>query len=198
MLIISNNCISGFLQRDYFKQAYNNPFIWTTIEPNDFINLVLNFDSINFKKFELFKDKDWNFFLNIDNCFDVRFTHYKFNANTSKLTIGGPNKNDIFYNKIWEYIVEKYTSRLNRMLTVKEEPTFLWCGANDRIRHSFDVDPNKNQLNKMIANAKYKTAISFKDMPVTNANKNVQLIPQTTSFKHINIEFGKFLISHLK
>lgn len=35
------------------------------------------------------------------------------------------NKNDVYYCKIWEYIVDKYEERLKRMLMKNETPVFI-------------------------------------------------------------------------
>ena len=48
MNIITNNCLGGFIYRDILKTEYQNPFIWTGIEIEKFIDFVDNFDKIDF------------------------------------------------------------------------------------------------------------------------------------------------------
>ena len=118
MNLISNNCFGGmYLRRE--KLQFKNPFIWTAINCKDFLNVIHNFDTINWMNYEIIKDKNWNFFINIDNKCKLNCVHYRFSKTDDK-----PRKSyvDVFYSKIWEYINEKYLTRLERM---KEPPIFL-------------------------------------------------------------------------
>ena len=118
MNIISNNCLAGYLYQQ-LKIPYSNPFIWTSIYGDSLETLVFNFDKINFSNYEICKDKNWNFWFNVDDKIRIDFTHHKFDANANKCYKKGSN---LFYNKIWEYIVDKYDTRLCRM---NEEPVFV-------------------------------------------------------------------------
>lgn len=193
MNIISNNCVSGFIQRDILKQAYNNPFIWTTIEEVDMKNLILHFDDIDFENVDLYKDERWNFYIRIDDIVNVNLTHYKFAKEYDKPTIAGPNNNDIFYNRIWEYIVEKYMARVNRMKTQNEKPIFILCGANDRPRYNFGNDYSLDILTEISNKTNYKTIFSFKEMPAEIKNPLCLKVEQPSSFKHNGIDFAHFL-----
>lgn len=96
MLIISNNCVSGFIQRDILNQAYNNPFIWTTIEGNDFYLLIKHFNEIDFMNYSIEKDNKWKFSIVIENKITIQQTHYKLDPFCKNIKIGGPNNNDIY------------------------------------------------------------------------------------------------------
>lgn len=111
--IIGNNCIGGFLYKNLFKMEYQNPFIWIRILNNHFINLIENFEIIDFKNYELkaYKTLD-DFRLLIDNKTEIEFVHMKFEQNASTPIVDGVF---VYYNKIWEYIIEKYEARLKRM-----------------------------------------------------------------------------------
>lgn len=113
MNIIGNNCIGGFIYRDLLKTKYENPFIWSRLLSPHFENLLLNWDNINFQNIDLkcySKLDDWRII--IDNKIEVEYRHMKFDKNYNTPVI-----QDVFvyYNKIWEYIIEKYNTRLIRM-----------------------------------------------------------------------------------
>lgn len=128
MNIISQNCLAGNIYKNHLKSEFENPFIWTVIDFNSMLYLIQNWNSINFKNYELVKDKNWNFSIIIDEKIKIQYVHYKFNPackNLMKDKIG-----NIYYCKIWEYIVHKYEERMNRMLAKNEEPIFCICNFN--------------------------------------------------------------------
>lgn len=124
MNIIANNCIGGYLYRLHNKE-FNNPFIWTALHFNDFIYLIQNYGKINFNDYEiLHHESDKRLFnLVIENKLTIRLPHYLFDEKFDKPTkIDGVN---IKYNKIWLYINEKYTTRLERFKKNTEDPIFI-------------------------------------------------------------------------
>ena len=129
MNIIANSCCGGHLYKSLFKQPFQNPFIWNIIDFNSMLYLIKNYDKINFNNYELIKDNKWNFKIIIDNHIIIQYVHYKFNEKCNKPIRKGM---DVFYNKIWEYIVEKYEDRKNRMIRNKESPIFILADWWDR------------------------------------------------------------------
>ena len=127
MNIISNSCLGSYITRDYLNEPYSNPFCWSVIDDVSIINLIKNYKNINFNKYELTKDKNWNFYITIDKLVKVWYVHYRFSKNDNKIR---KNDVDVFYNRIWEYIIKCYETRLKRM---KEEPIFVlgssWGGG---------------------------------------------------------------------
>lgn len=127
MNIISNSCLGSYITRDYLKTKYNNPFCWSVIDDNSICTLINDYYNINFKNYELTKDNNWNFYLTIDNKIKVWYVHYKF---SEKDTMIRKNDVDVFYNKIWEYIIDCYNKRIIRMI---ETPVFVlgssWGGG---------------------------------------------------------------------
>jgi hypothetical protein len=200
MNIISNNCVGGFITRDILHIEYKNPFIWTTTEASDMISLIANFMTINWAKFSLDMDDEHTMFGIIDNKVKMRFTHYKFNANAHSTVIGGPNKNDIYSDKIWEYILEKYISRAKRMCTSGITPTFICCGANNRPRYKFGKDftlDEQEQLYQIATSNKLRLIISFqKNIHLPN-NEYVTILEQNQSFSHDGIDFAKYIWSNV-
>lgn len=119
MNIITNNCLGGFIYKDILKEEYQNPFIWTLFDPDEYIDFIDNFDTINFDNYELIKEGNGlsnNFQLLIDCKYHLKFIHYNFEASADTPYIKGV---DVYYNRIWEYIVEKYITRLKRMKAQK-------------------------------------------------------------------------------
>lgn len=114
MNIISSNCFAGYLYRDLLHYRYENPFIWTCIHNDDFLFLLEHFDEINFRNYEILKQTNdlYKFKIRIDNKFEVFYNHHIFSKEYNIPTKIGIN---VFYNKIWEYIKEKYEYRLTLM-----------------------------------------------------------------------------------
>lgn len=115
MNILSTNCLGAFIYRDVLNIPYNNPFIWTTFSFKDFKTLITDYEKINFKNVELFKEGNEfsnNFNLRIDDKITLKNTHIFFDKNQSTLL---KKNNCVFYNKPWEYIIEKYNNRITRM-----------------------------------------------------------------------------------
>lgn len=114
MNILSLNCLGAHIYRDLLKCSYGNPFIWTLTDNDDFIRLLEDYENIDFHNYVLIKEskKLENFRIIIDNKVKLYFNHHLFDANANKPIKRGV---DIFYNKIWEYIVNNYEKRLLRM-----------------------------------------------------------------------------------
>ncbi|MBO7693347.1 MAG: DUF1919 domain-containing protein [Methanobrevibacter sp.] len=114
MQIISNNCLGGFIYKDILCQKYTNPFIWCKIKEQYFISLLENLYNINFNNFELKKNGSKltdGFHISIENKIILNYTHFHFDKRCDKPKVKGIS---VYYNKIWEYIVDKYKKRLNR------------------------------------------------------------------------------------
>lgn len=115
MNILSTNCLGAFTYRDVLYIPYNNPFIWTTFLFKDFKTLITDYEKINFKNVEMYKEGNGflnNFNLRIDDKITLKNTHIFFDKNQS---IPLKKNNCVFYNKPWEYIIEKYNNRIKRM-----------------------------------------------------------------------------------
>jgi len=140
MNIICNSCLGARLYQ-LNKMEYQNPFMWNIITSDDIIKLIKNYDKLNFKNFDLLKSDYYNrtefyrkqfknelkqpmfiFKIRIDNQIDLHYIHYRFNVNEKNTIVKDVN---VESNKIWEYVVEKYNSRLKRMLNNNENPKFV-------------------------------------------------------------------------
>lgn len=49
MNIITNNCSGGYIYKDCIKCDFMNPFIWSSIDFDNLLKLVINYDTINFR-----------------------------------------------------------------------------------------------------------------------------------------------------
>lgn len=119
MIFIASDCI-GARMYEKLNLQFNNPFCWNRLSYKDFIFLADNLQKIDFNKINVnlindpAKDKNNNLvgLVNVDNKINILYPHYIQNSKYDK-----PTKidTDVYYNKMNEYILEKYTTRLNRM-----------------------------------------------------------------------------------
>lgn len=182
MNIISNSCVGAFLLRDYYKQEYNNPFIWSYVDIKSFYNLIKYYDSIKWYNYELIKDDNWNFSIIIDNKIKVEYPHYHFKATANNIEIESTIiQRDIYYNKIWEYIVEKYISRINKLINCHEEPIFLLATKYEfNEMHNYDtkylklIDELDTKYNTILI-SKYFIFNNKKYYNFKNSNNNIEL-----------------------
>ena len=121
--VIADTCVGADIYKYHLKQPYQNPFCWETMDCDSMSYLIQNYKNINFNNYELVKDKNWNFSIIIDKKVKVNYVHYHF---SKKDKIIRTDKSDVFYNKIWEYIVQKYEERKERLLKNKENPIFIF------------------------------------------------------------------------
>jgi len=172
MLLITNNCMGGYFYRDVVKTEYNHPFFWGTTSIS-MLNLIRNWDNINFKNYSIEKYGDWKFKILIDNKAEYRCLHYHFDKNTNKPTVRGC---DVFYNKIWEYIQEKYETRLERMLKLNENPTFVihWFPGDGYTEEMLDNFIKEDIKYKTVIFMPYKKYAGYK-------NGNIKLVYEPKS-----------------
>lgn len=179
MNVISNSCLGGFIYRDILKTEYKNPFIWTAFDNDDFINFIDNFENINFSNVMIDKkgkELKNNFITVIDDKYRLRNGHIYFSLNDSTPKIKG---NDVYYNRPWEYILEKYNSRLKRM--------------NEEIIIAFYEPTNATveQINKLIEickKHKYKCLIVTEKQINTDYAKIIKFKRSKVKDWHIELE----------
>ena len=84
MNIISNDCTAGFIYKE-INEEFKNPFIWTSIDIDNFIKLIENYDTLNFNnisiKLELNTSKigvqnEKCPIITIDNKVDIHYFHH--------------------------------------------------------------------------------------------------------------------------
>ena len=119
MNIIANDCTGGFIYRDILSTSYKNPFIFSRTFLDDFIYLLKHFNELNFTKFNLCESTPFKYYIRVDDAINIQYNHYKFDPTAAELRKEPPN---VYYSKIWEYIVNKYIERTRRMT---EPPIFI-------------------------------------------------------------------------
>lgn len=179
--IIGNSCVSAFITNDLLHQQFINPFCWATLDFNSMYNLIKDYDKINFNNYELIKDKNWTFYTIIEKKIKIKWVHYKFSPKDNKIRIGKP---DILYNKIWEYIIEKYETRTKRMIEHKIEPIFIIGSLHKGHLYT------EEQIKKICKlNCPYKIIIANGNMDFSNEFPNI--IFHKTKYKEGQIINGK-------
>ena len=195
MNIISNTCLSAILQRDQIKQEYENPFCWNLIDFNSMYYLIKNFETINFNNIELTKNNKWEFSLIIDKNVRVQYVHYKFNINENKLVKKG---SDMIWNRIWEYIIEKYNERKNRMLAKKNKPVFI-IGSIHRWKYHTYSETEIQKICELCTMKKYKLIVVNKNFDFSKKYPNVKFIKTKSNDKKFgNIGFAKEIYPQIK
>ena len=142
--IIANNCTGSRLYQQMGKQ-YGNPFMWCVINPEDFLYLYNHYYEIDYWNYELVK-KNGEYQIIIDGKITVQYVHYKYGENDTVPTKKN-NDMDIYYDKIEQYIVEKYENRLKRMI----QPPFFIISDREYLFNKkciFSNDDLKYYLNK--------------------------------------------------
>jgi hypothetical protein len=150
-----------------------------------------HFNDIDFTKYELCF-KNGMYYVNVDNKINIYYPHY---IKDSKYKVPTRMENglsaDIRYEKIEEYIKEKYEKRVSRM-NKKEKPIFIISQA--RIDDSFGYN-NKNNIEEFANMDKYKTIIlSNFDIP---EKENVFLL-KIKSLTLTTGEYAKIIYTKLK
>lgn len=125
MNIICNNCVGSRIYQ-YRNIKYNNQFIWSSIDINDFIYLINNYNNINFNNFKLLYE-DNKYFIKIDNKILISYPHYKKNLdNMEQIIVENENEEiedrTLYSPNIENYIISKYKERFKRNI---ECPIFL-------------------------------------------------------------------------
>lgn len=164
MNIIGNSCASCFLQTQFFNHAILNPFSYNIIDFESFSYLVNHFDEINFENISFHLSNDYVVGL-LENKICINFVHYKFDEKAK--TIEYDKNNDVRYDKILEYVKEKWHERAKR---IKEsEPIFLAAAFNSNNMNCF----NENQIYSLLnSKSKYKIIIAYeKDIDWTNTDR---------------------------
>ena len=195
MLVFSNNCCGGRLYQKT-NTIFNNPFIWMVCPYDSIVYTMNDLCSINWMKFSLKPSslRANTFILTVDDKIELHYIHYKFDPTAihitqeSKFDTEEQWTGDVYYNKIWEFVVNKYVSRVKRMTQVNELPCFL-------IRdESYGNTGSVNTIKDIAYNDSiYKRIIITKDMSVNRNDEICKTIhpsdiemPEPTVRRYLN------------
>ena len=181
MNIISNNCLGGFIYRDILKCEYQNPFIWTSIFPDTFNELLTNFERINFQNVKIVRDtiiSDNNYLTILDNKYKIYNSHIFL----SKKDVVPRNAYDkvhvdwinVYYNKPEEYILSKFK---NRTLRMDSDIRVCMYDAND---YGFTIEDIKKII-QTCSIKKYR-ALIFTEKKFEESLENIKII----QIKHVD------------
>lgn len=126
MNLVTNTCFGGHYYRRLGVE-FKNPFIWTRFTSGDFLTLVKNYDTLNFRNItssrladERTTSKFKIAYMTIDNSFEIEFVHYRQDVKASKPYV---KEIDSYSSDPVAYAKEKYLKRLERMT---DEPIFIF------------------------------------------------------------------------
>ena len=169
--IIANSCIGGYIYRN-LGEPFRNPFTWAMIRSQSFIQLIRTYDIIDWDNIELLWDTDnplkdrKTYKLCVDKQFMLHYTHY---LDDERFETPLKDGVDIRYNRITDYIIEKYTSRVRRMLSDSINPIFLiLCSEYKRYDYTLDnqiklCEKTQDSSYIKIIITKYKELLRFQD-----------------------------------
>ena len=145
--IISHNCIGARIYQ-LKNMEYENPFMWCAISPSDFWYLYNNYGSIDFRNIRLTKVKN-DYVVVIDEKVKVYYIHYRYDKNAKTPTQRIKDGVDVYYDKIEDYILEKYNKRVERMLNEPVKPLFI---VSDREFYANkELNFTRNELMKYVS-----------------------------------------------
>ena len=155
MIYIGTDCVATRMY-ELSNIPFNNPFCWGRITYTDFKKLITNWENIDFNHINIQNIKNGK--LVVDGKITVLYTHYKYDKNYQT-----PTKKDInvFSNKIYSYIFEKYYERLqrmekkdNRMYILHQKKSRQWlCDNRQRL---FGFHKYKHQISESTRNNKLR------------------------------------------
>lgn len=189
--LIGNTCCASWITQQILHQEFINPICWSVIDFESAFNLVSHFYDINWIKINLQTDDTLsNFSLCVDGTITINYVHYKFEANANELYKQG---DDVYFNRIWEYIIEKYISRIQKMCQLHIAPRFIFTTPKEYrdARTYYSLDEQYK-----LANLKtdYPMIFSF---PTTISHPNVISIHQDTVFSGNSLSFSKYIYSKI-
>lgn len=169
MNIISNCCLGAYTYQR-MNMPYNNPFMWSIMRYDDIASIIQNWANIKWNNIDLSsadtlgpeyypsefplneRYRTRTYYITIDHQITVWYVHY---LNSTRHAVPTRvNGIDIAYNKIWEYVVEKYRERVGRMILQTTHPIFYLM----KTRHLTIEDMAK--LDKLCAVYGYKCIIA--------------------------------------
>lgn len=170
MNLIGNCCISNFISK-IAGEGNTNPFTWIDLDFDSLYYLITNWENVKWNDYEInrvkhpYKKCDL-FEIVIENKVHLRYIHYLFEKTATTPKVFG---HDVRYCRIWEYVVQKYEERKQRMLKRNEKPVFIteWEHMNYDEAAFWKIE--KEDL-------KYKLVVITYNKNLKTSNKNILVI----------------------
>lgn len=195
--IISNDCVGGYIYKDWLKTDNQNPFIWSSIDIENFIKIVEFYNDIDFRKIKcelvlnnsgICKQGSLIPKIIIDDDIEVNYFHYiydkAFKAPTSR-------SGYTLYENIISYTIEAYNRRLIRMV---ERPTFIWDVTRIKWYNKTGKDP-LNTLEKIETDS---PIIIYQPNIVNSKKGNITLLNKTNGSFEVNVSAKNIYNNALK
>ena len=182
---ISNNCCGGWLYT-HNNSEYTNPFMWSIIQYDSIIYLLQHFCDINWSNITISKSplRNNTYQIIVDKHVAIHYIHCLFNPEKTiptkvfRQNVG----NDIDYCYIWEYICNKYITRVKRMISVGENPIFLLVPNNG------NCNWNEAQINNLMnIHTNFKRILITQNNNIKSNNTNNMILHTTEYPSHSKI-----------
>jgi len=166
MNLISNSCLGGYIYQ-FSNEELKNPFQWCFIEPNDFLNLIIYYDKLNYKNitFRPSCEVKSTYDVIVDNIVKIKYIHYV----EKKCNVDRISGHNVISNDVKTYISNIFNRRLPRMT---EQPIFVYC---DNIHKNDD-----SITEKIAATDAIKLIITNNDSLTKYNNDNTLIIVDKT------------------
>lgn len=195
--IISNSCVGSRIY-EQMKEQFNHPLIWARILRDDVFSMIDNWGKINFSNFELVNPVESYpiFGIRIDKKFTVYYPHYIKDEqyDTPTKMVNTACGLDIRYNKIDEYIIDKYKERLKRMDV--SDTLFVF---NQSARTYFDTFEDLFLLQKKLQQNNLKSVIitNIEELSKYSTDNNRIIIAKAKLSKLSTTEIAKIILKHI-
>ncbi len=185
MNIITNNCISGYLYQDQFKSDFLNPFIWSSIDFENFCRLIKYYDSLDFNNIECTTETNNSGIclqnslcpkIIIDNKVEVNYFHY---IEDKKYSSPTKVKGYTAIDDVKKYAIDCYNRRLEKM---SGQPTFIWDVTHAQWYNKLSDNPI-DTIKEI--NSKYTTVV-YSPTVKTNLTASPILLNKTNGDFEVN------------
>lgn len=183
--LIANSCVNADIYKKILKCPYPNPFCWQLMDDDSMFNLINEYNTINFNNYKLIKNDNGKYTIIIDNKIKVYYVHYHYSKDDIVIR---KNCSDVFYNKIKDYIIQKYEERTKRFLQNKENPIFIIGSTYEDKFCSIET------IKKMLKlKTDYKIIFVIRDDCKIDFKLPINFITYKTDIYHDNPKLGKEL-----
>lgn len=189
--LIGNTCCASWITQRILHQEFINPLCWSIMDFTSAYNCIAHFYDVNWLNIQLNVDTAFSeFSITVDKCFTIIYVHYKFSPFVDTLY---KKDDDVYFNKIWEYIVDKYIDRARKMCNHKIPPRFIFTTPKEyrdaRTYYSLDEQYKLAELA-----TDYPIIFSF---PKNIKHQNVISVEQNKVFSGNSLIFSRYVYNSI-